>query len=195
MTTLKPPAPSARPLSAFIGFCRLCRRPSGRVSPRPPDPPDGPLIIYDLVSFTSFPPFQLHSPSAAPPRTGFFCLPRSRAIVPCSHFTPRTCGDDAGLSPSTANLFSVFPEKLAARLFAKAKPTKLAADEVLFLAGDPGDGCYRVETGPAEGQHDRARPARSGFSPSSDRAPSSANSRPSTACRARRRSRPCAIPN
>ena len=24
---------------------------------------------------------------------------------------------------------------------------KLAADEVLFLAGDPGDGCYRVEQG------------------------------------------------
>jgi CRP/FNR family transcriptional regulator, cyclic AMP receptor protein len=49
--------------------------------------------------------------------------------------------------PSSANLFSVFPEKLAARLFANAKPTKLAADEVLFLAGDPGDGCYRVEQG------------------------------------------------
>jgi CRP-like cAMP-binding protein len=49
--------------------------------------------------------------------------------------------------PSSANLFSVFPEKLAALLFANAKPTKLAADEVLFLAGDPGDGCYRVEQG------------------------------------------------
>src|ERR1700760_2170418 len=45
------------------------------------------------------------------------------------------------------NLFSVFPETLAAKLFANARPAKLAADEVLFVAGDPGDGCYRVEQG------------------------------------------------
>ena len=50
-------------------------------------------------------------------------------------------------SPKSANLFSVFPENLSARLFANAKPTRLAADEVLFLTGDPGDGCYRVERG------------------------------------------------
>ena len=36
---------------------------------------------------------------------------------------------------------------MSAQLFAHAKPVKLAADEVLFLAGDPGDGCYRVEQG------------------------------------------------
>ena len=46
-----------------------------------------------------------------------------------------------------ATLFSVFPEDLAAKLFADAKPVKLAADEVLFLAGDPGEGCYRLEQG------------------------------------------------
>jgi CRP-like cAMP-binding protein len=46
-----------------------------------------------------------------------------------------------------ANLFSVFPKELASRLFAHAQPRKLAADEVLFIAGDPGDGCYRVEQG------------------------------------------------
>jgi len=45
------------------------------------------------------------------------------------------------------NLFSVFPENLSAQLFASAKPARLAAGEVLFLAGDPGDGCYRVEQG------------------------------------------------
>ena len=49
--------------------------------------------------------------------------------------------------PSPTNLLSVFPEKLAERLFVKAKPTKLAANDVLFLAGDPGDGCYRVDDG------------------------------------------------
>lgn len=45
------------------------------------------------------------------------------------------------------NLFSVFPEHLSARLFAHAKRVTLAADEVLFIAGDPGDGCYRIEQG------------------------------------------------
>jgi CRP-like cAMP-binding protein len=49
--------------------------------------------------------------------------------------------------PTPANLFSVFPERLSAQLFAHAQRKKLAADEVLFLAGDPGDGCYRVEQG------------------------------------------------
>jgi CRP-like cAMP-binding protein len=51
-------------------------------------------------------------------------------------------------APKPANLFSVFPESLSARLFGHAAQSrKLAADEVLFLAGDPGDGCYRVEQG------------------------------------------------
>ena len=49
--------------------------------------------------------------------------------------------------PSPANLLSAVPESLSARLFAEAKTVKLAADAVLFLAGDPGDGCYRVEQG------------------------------------------------
>ena len=37
--------------------------------------------------------------------------------------------------------------RLATDLFVGAKPVRLAADEVLFLAGDPGDGCYRIEDG------------------------------------------------
>jgi CRP/FNR family transcriptional regulator, cyclic AMP receptor protein len=45
------------------------------------------------------------------------------------------------------NLFSQFPDNLAKDLFGNAKPARLAADEVLFLAGDPGDGCYRIEQG------------------------------------------------
>lgn len=49
--------------------------------------------------------------------------------------------------PKPADLLSVFPEKLSARLFADTKTTRLAADEVLFSAGDLGDGCYRVERG------------------------------------------------
>jgi CRP-like cAMP-binding protein len=49
--------------------------------------------------------------------------------------------------PPAKDLLSVFPESLATRLFAHAQPKTLAADEVLFLTGDPGDGCYRVEQG------------------------------------------------
>jgi CRP-like cAMP-binding protein len=48
---------------------------------------------------------------------------------------------------SSVSLFSVFPKNLSALLFANAKPVRLSAGEVLFLAGDPGDGCYRVEQG------------------------------------------------
>ena len=45
------------------------------------------------------------------------------------------------------DLLSDLPERLSSILLANAKPVKLAADEVLFLAGDPGDGCYRLEEG------------------------------------------------
>jgi CRP/FNR family transcriptional regulator, cyclic AMP receptor protein len=45
------------------------------------------------------------------------------------------------------SLLSGLPGRLVADLFAGAKPMRLAADEVLFLSGDPGDGCYRVDEG------------------------------------------------
>ncbi len=45
------------------------------------------------------------------------------------------------------SLLSELPGRLSTGLFAGAKPVRLAADEVLFLAGDPGDGCYRIEDG------------------------------------------------
>jgi len=49
--------------------------------------------------------------------------------------------------PIRPHLFSVFPERMSARLFASAKRVHLAADQVLFLAGDPGDGCYWIDQG------------------------------------------------
>src|SRR4029077_5063740 len=52
-----------------------------------------------------------------------------------------------GLLPETTQLLSRLPTHLATDLFASAKPVKLAADQVLFLADDPGDGCYRIEDG------------------------------------------------
>jgi CRP-like cAMP-binding protein len=39
------------------------------------------------------------------------------------------------------------PARLTTDLFANARPVRLAADKVLFLAGDSGDGCYRIEDG------------------------------------------------
>src|ERR1700677_3882431 len=45
------------------------------------------------------------------------------------------------------SLLSGLPEHLSANLFTSATPVKLRADEVLFLSGDAGDGCYRVEEG------------------------------------------------
>ena len=48
---------------------------------------------------------------------------------------------------AVTDLFSALPSHLSAHLFANAKPVHLAAEQVLFLAGDAGDGCYRIEKG------------------------------------------------
>jgi CRP-like cAMP-binding protein len=45
------------------------------------------------------------------------------------------------------SLLSGLPEHLLTRLFGGASTVRLKTDEVLFLAGDTGDGCYRVEDG------------------------------------------------
>ncbi len=50
-------------------------------------------------------------------------------------------------APVPENVLSVLPPELAAALFATARPHRLKADQTLFTAGDPGDGCYRVEQG------------------------------------------------
>lgn len=49
--------------------------------------------------------------------------------------------------PTPENVLSVLPQELSAALFAAARSHHLKADQTLFMAGDPGDGCYRVETG------------------------------------------------
>jgi CRP/FNR family cyclic AMP-dependent transcriptional regulator len=46
-----------------------------------------------------------------------------------------------------ANILAGLPEQLAKGLFEKARPLTLAADQTLFVAGDPGDSCYRVDEG------------------------------------------------
>jgi len=51
------------------------------------------------------------------------------------------------LPRTNTSLLTALPEHLAASLFGNTTPVRLKADEVLFLAGDAGDGCYRVEDG------------------------------------------------
>ena len=50
-------------------------------------------------------------------------------------------------SPAPDTILSVLPAELSAALFSSARPHRLKADQTLFTAGDPGDGCYRVEQG------------------------------------------------
>jgi CRP/FNR family cyclic AMP-dependent transcriptional regulator len=44
-------------------------------------------------------------------------------------------------------ILDALPSDLSHGLFAKGRGMSLAADQTLFLAGDKGDGCYRVEEG------------------------------------------------
>jgi CRP/FNR family transcriptional regulator, cyclic AMP receptor protein len=46
--------------------------------------------------------------------------------------------------PARETLFSGFPAALADALLRVARPVRLAAGQMLFLAGDAGDGCYLV---------------------------------------------------
>jgi CRP/FNR family transcriptional regulator, cyclic AMP receptor protein len=50
-------------------------------------------------------------------------------------------------APRTESLLAALPMELSQSLFANARPLSLKADQTLFVAGDKGDGCYRVEQG------------------------------------------------
>jgi len=50
-------------------------------------------------------------------------------------------------APRLESLLAALPTELSQSLFAKARPLSLKADQTLFVAGDEGDGCYRVEEG------------------------------------------------
>ena len=49
--------------------------------------------------------------------------------------------------PRPESLLAALPAELSHSLFAKARPVSLAASQTLFVAGDEGDGCYRIEEG------------------------------------------------
>jgi CRP/FNR family transcriptional regulator, cyclic AMP receptor protein len=51
------------------------------------------------------------------------------------------------LPRTNTSLLTALPGHLSVSLFDNATPVRLKADEVLFLSGDAGDGCYRVEDG------------------------------------------------
>jgi CRP-like cAMP-binding protein len=50
-------------------------------------------------------------------------------------------------APEPDSLFSVLPADLSAGLFKQSRTVELAPNQMLFLAGDAGDGCYRVDEG------------------------------------------------
>jgi CRP/FNR family transcriptional regulator, cyclic AMP receptor protein len=52
-----------------------------------------------------------------------------------------------GLEPEYPRLLSGLPADLSTKLFASAKPLRLAGGAILFRAGASDDGCYRVEDG------------------------------------------------
>jgi CRP/FNR family transcriptional regulator, cyclic AMP receptor protein len=50
-------------------------------------------------------------------------------------------------SAEPESLLAALPAELSRGLFAKAHTVPLSADQILFVAGDEGDGCYRVDEG------------------------------------------------
>jgi CRP/FNR family transcriptional regulator, cyclic AMP receptor protein len=49
--------------------------------------------------------------------------------------------------PRSESLLAALPTEWSQSLFVKARPVSLKADQTLFMVGDEGDGCYRVEEG------------------------------------------------
>src|SRR5664279_4363774 len=93
--------------------------------------------------------FSLTSKTRRPgPARPFFCrrLNGPFLVKGCAAFC-RTGSIMAAPLSSMSDLFSELPAGLSAGLLANAKPVNLAAEANLFLAGDPGDGCYRLNAG------------------------------------------------
>jgi CRP/FNR family transcriptional regulator, cyclic AMP receptor protein len=51
------------------------------------------------------------------------------------------------INPISKSRFAIVPEALSRPLFVAARPRGLKAGEVLFAAGDAGDGCYLLDRG------------------------------------------------
>jgi CRP-like cAMP-binding protein len=53
----------------------------------------------------------------------------------------------ANSAPPATNIFSQLPAELSEPLFRRVHRIRLRANQTLFLAGDRGDGCYRIDEG------------------------------------------------
>lgn len=50
-------------------------------------------------------------------------------------------------TPRRTEFFAALPPDVTSRLLERANPVKIGADQTLFIAGDPGDGCYIIDEG------------------------------------------------
>ena len=66
---------------------------------------------------------------------------------PAKRGSSKLIGQQPSIRPTNQGLLARLPEHLFRSLFSRATTVRLKTDEVLFLAGDPGDGCYRVLDG------------------------------------------------
>src|SRR5262249_44286607 len=75
---------------------------------------------------------------------------RIPSAVACAMLLPLRARDfpmNIPSPPVPRHVLAALPPQMSTGLFAKARPVTLDADQVLFLSGDPGDGCYRVDEG------------------------------------------------
>lgn len=49
--------------------------------------------------------------------------------------------------PRRTEFFAALPPEVTGRLLERANPVKIGASQTLFIAGDPGDGCYIIDEG------------------------------------------------
>jgi CRP/FNR family transcriptional regulator, cyclic AMP receptor protein len=61
--------------------------------------------------------------------------------------TPSISSADTQVRPVTSDVLASLPNQLAAGLLARSTARNIKAGEMLFLAGDPGDGLYRIDEG------------------------------------------------
>jgi CRP/FNR family cyclic AMP-dependent transcriptional regulator len=83
----------------------------------------------------------LTSKRTRPAKSRADCFLRARA----AYFLPME--EKRGQFRRANQFMTLLPEEFSSGLFAKAARVKLAADELLFSAGDEGNGCYRIESG------------------------------------------------
>jgi CRP/FNR family cyclic AMP-dependent transcriptional regulator len=74
------------------------------------------------------------------------------AVAHCMCFPlhPGSVSDVGAMAKSTFpldSLLTALPADLSSALFAKAHDMSLTADQIVFLAGDAGDGCYSIDDG------------------------------------------------